>query len=172
MTRTGSSTSTARKTARPSAAARATARQHAEDAPTPRPALLDIPGALSKLKLPGIDISALIDSRRKDVEAVLAANEQAYRGLEAVAKRQREMLTEAMKSLRASTEETLATQGAAARAGRIAGQAQQALGQALADMKELAELSARSQQQVVQTLGKRLRDGINEASTQLASKKK
>lgn len=172
MTRTASSTSTARKTARSAAAARATARQQAEDATPARPALLDISGALNQLKLPGIDISALIESRRKDVEAVLAANEQAYRGLEAVAKRQREMLTEAMKSLRSGAQETLTTPGAAAKAGRIAGQAQQALGQALADMKELAELSARSQQQVVQTLGKRLREGINEASTQLAGKKK
>jgi len=136
----------------------------------PKRALLDVRGLLDKLKLPGVDVGGLIDSRRKDIEALLAANEQAYRGFEAVTRRQGEMLAEAMKQLTASAKETFATQGASERTARVASLAQEAFGRALANMKEIAELSARSQKQVVDTLNKRLHDGIEEISGRLQPK--
>lgn len=170
MTRTQTAST---KTTRRAAPARATSKAPRGDGDATKTAtpLLDVRGLLEKLKLPKLDVSGLIDSRRKDVEALLAANEQAYRGFEAVTRRQAEMLAQAMKGLKHNAKDTMDASGARARVGLVAEQVQQAFGQALADMKELAELSARSQQQVVDTLNKRLRESFSEVSSRVAGKK-
>lgn len=142
----------------------------AAETATERKPLLDVRALLEKIKLPGVDVSSLIDSRRKDVEALLAANEQAYRGIEALTRRQTEMLSDAMKGLSAGAKDTLQAKGATERAQRVAVHAQQALGQALADMRELAEMSARSQAQVMETLNKRLREGIDEIGERIGGR--
>lgn len=169
MTRTPAPT---RKSTRPKTAAKASAKAAvAVAAPAaPKWPQLDLRKLLERLKLPGIDVSGLIDSRRKDVEALLFANEQAYRGFEAVVRRQGEMLAQAMKGIQAGAKDTLVTKGAVARAQSAASLAQQAFGQALADMKEIAELSAGSQKRVVETLNKRLRESISEVGDRLKAK--
>ncbi len=154
---------------------RAAAKAEAEDARlvTGRPPVLDLQGLLGRLgdlKLPGVDVAGLLDSRRKDVDALLAANEQAWRGMEAVTRRQGEMLSAALDGLRRDLQATLDAEGASARLGSMAGHAQQALAHALANMKELAELSAQSQHQVLATLNQRLRDGVGEAAARLPRK--
>ncbi len=132
------------------------------------PPALDLSALLARLKLPGIDVTDLVESRHKDVQALLAANEQAYRGFEAVLRRQAEMLAEAMKNIDEGARETLATDGTKARVEHVGAQVKAAFGQALANMKELAELSARSQQQVVDTLNQRLREGLGEVGRRLS----
>lgn len=166
MTRT-QATAAAVKTARLPAA-----KAEAEDAKLvgPKTPQLDLREMLDKLRLPGVDVGSLVESRRKDIQALLAANEQAWRGLEAVTRRQGEMLTAAMGGLRENVKETLGTEGTAARVSTVAAHAQAVFDKALADMKELAELSARSQQQVVDTLNKRLREGIGEVGSRIGRK--
>jgi phasin family protein len=166
MTRT-QATATATKTAR-----RPAAKADVEDAKLvgPKTPPLDLRAMLDKLRLPGVDVASLVESRRKDIQALLAANEQAWRGLEAVTRRQGEMLSAAMGGLRENVTEALGTEGTVARVGTVAAHAQAAFDKALADMKELAELSARSQQQVVDTLNKRLREGIGEVGARIGRK--
>jgi phasin family protein len=167
-TKTSKTRTSAAKTSRASAAAKKKSSHVAKVATAaPKAPLLDLRGILDKMKLPGVNVSGLIDSRRKDVAALLAANKQAYRGFEAVARRQREMLAEAMKGLRANAKETLATPGVSKRGAGIAEHVQEAFATALANMKEIAEMSARSQQEVVDTLKKRLRESIDEIGGRL-----
>lgn len=155
----------ARKT--PAAAAAAPADDDGHAPITAAPLRLDIPALLENLRLPGIDVAGLVESRQKDLQALRAANEQAWRGVEAVLRRQGEMLAEAMKQVGENARETMDAKGAKARIGHVGTHARTVFGRVLADMKELAELSARSQQQVVDTLNKRLRDGIGETARQL-----
>ncbi len=164
-------TSTAAKVARPSAAAKASAKARAVDATLVNPGGLDLRAMLERLRLPGLDASGLIESRRKDVKALLAANERAYSGFESVVRRQGEMLAKAMKQLEADTRETFDAQNAGERVSTVSRQAQKAFGQALADMKELAELSVSSNKLVLQALGQRLREGVDESKKRLAPKR-
>lgn len=170
-TKTSRSRTSPAKTSRSSTAAKAKSSKVVK-APTaaPKMPMLDLRGLLSKMKLPGVDVSGLIDSRRKDVAALVAANKQAYRGFEAVARRQREMLAEAMKGLRENAKDTMAAQGASKRVALMAEHVQEAFGQALTNMREIAELSAQSQKEVVETLRKRLREGIDEMGGRLKPK--
>jgi hypothetical protein len=57
---------------------------------------MDVNQLLEQFKIPGVDVSALIEARRKDIEAVVTANRQAYEGTQLLAQRQAEMLQEAI----------------------------------------------------------------------------
>ena len=48
---------------------------------------VDITKILEQFKLPGIDIQAVLDARRKDVEALTQANQIAYESMQALARR-------------------------------------------------------------------------------------
>jgi phasin family protein len=165
MTRTQPTASKTRRTSKIS-------KTEAVDAAIARPkaSALDIRGMLEKLKLPGVDVAGLVDSRRQDIEALIAANKKAYSGFEAVTRRQREMFAEAMKELQGNAKATLAANGVKERANLVAEHAKKAFGQALADMKEIAEMSATSQKQVMDTLTKRLRESLSETGNRLKRK--
>ena len=84
----------------------------------------DLTKTLEQFKVPGIDMSAFVAERRKDVDALTAANKAAYEALQDLGRAQTEMLTHAMKGVQASAAGMVGTAGAqrssrgAAAAGR------------------------------------------------------
>ena len=48
---------------------------------------------IQQFKLPGIDASAILESRRKDIEALAAANTTALTGVQSLGQKQMEILT-------------------------------------------------------------------------------
>ena len=54
------------------------------------------PPAWEQFKIPGVDLGAVVEARRKDIEALTQANQQAYQGMQALAQRQAEILKETM----------------------------------------------------------------------------
>lgn len=140
------------------------------DASAAIPKVLDIRKLLEKLKLPGVDVEALLESHRKDVETLIAANEKAYLGLQALTRRQAEILAEAMQDLQEGTKELLATKGVPDRAGRTASRTKQAFGQALSNMREVAEMAAKSHEEVIAILNKRVHEGLDGLRDQLNRK--
>jgi phasin family protein len=95
---------------------------------------------LDKLNLPQFDAAGVIDARRKDIEAVMAANRIVYNGAQALAQKQMEILRATMSAAR-----THANAGTfagtplevAARQRELMGKAFQL---ALGHMRELAEI--------------------------------
>ena len=62
----------------------------------PQMPIMDINQLMEQFKIPGVDVSAIMESRRKDIEALVAANRQAYEGMQKLGQRQAEMLRDAM----------------------------------------------------------------------------
>ena len=50
------------------------------------PSLADLTKLAEQFKLPGVDVSALVEWQRKDLEALAEANRQAYEGMKALVK--------------------------------------------------------------------------------------
>lgn len=59
-------------------------------------AFADINSMLENLKVPGIDLTAIADMHRKDMEALAEANRQAVEGMRALAERHNEILKESL----------------------------------------------------------------------------
>ncbi|WP_235025521.1 phasin family protein, partial [Caballeronia terrestris] len=59
---------------------------------TPFPQITDFSKTLASFKFPGVDMTSLLEARRKDVEALAEANTLAYEGMQALVRKQTEML--------------------------------------------------------------------------------
>ena len=62
--------------------------------PAGMPDLGELTQMLKQFKLPGVDVSALVEWQRKDFEALAEANRQAYEGMKALAERRNAILRE------------------------------------------------------------------------------
>jgi phasin family protein len=104
----------------------------------------DLAQLIEHFKVPGIDTSAVVESARKDMEALVEANKAAYQGLQALALKQKEMLTEGIQKIREYAKNTSASTPSAKQA-EMAG----AYHKVLSDMKELADIVRKSQAQAM-----------------------
>jgi phasin family protein len=117
----------------------------------------DAAKAIENFKLPGVDMTAIVESRRKDIEALTEANKAVYDMMQELARKQSEMLAQAMKDV----------QGAASGVGlgdpvKQAELARKACEKALADMKELAEIARKSQSDAMASITKRATESMQE----------
>jgi phasin family protein len=141
-----------------------------ESAPKKEAPRLSIDSLLERLKLPGLDAKELVASRRKDIEALLEANERAYAAWGELGKKQIDLLQEVMKEWQASARGAIAETGAAERLNLAAEHAGRAFTHALSGMKELAEIAARSSREVAGILSQRYRDAVDELRATLRPK--
>ena len=111
---------------------------------------------IKQFKLPGIDASAVLESRRKDIEALAAANTTALTGMQSLGQKQMEILSATMTRLQSLV--TQPGQGIPASGEAV----QQALHKALADMQELAETAYRAQADSYAVISKRVAENVEE----------
>lgn len=112
---------------------------------------------------------ALMENGRKDLEALVKANEKSYQGLQKVVQRQTEMLRSAISDWQGvvagmpgkDPQQAFAQLDAMGRA---------AFQRALDDMRELAELAAKSQADAFEIVRQRINANVDQASQLLRKK--
>ncbi len=126
---------------------------------------------LQNLPLAGA-AGAIVENGRKDLQALMQANEKSYQGLQAVVQRQTEML----KSSIEEWQETVKGMGSAgnAREGltKLDAMGKAAFKQALDDIRELSELAAKSQADAFTVVRDRIRSNVDEVSKLLQTPRK
>jgi len=130
---------------------------------------VDVTKLMEQFKLPGIDIPAIVEARRKDIEALAEANRIAFEGMQALAQKQAEILQKSMQEAQAAMQGMTAGPSAAS-AGNQGELIQQAFQKALSNMRELAEMAGRSQAQAMEVVGKRVQENIEETKKLLQPK--
>ena len=125
----------------------------------------DLTNTFEQFKLPGVDMTSFVDARRKDVEALVAANKIAYEALQALARTQSDMLAQAMQGMQESAKGMLARgeTGAAKAAdmAKHAESAQNAWQKMLADMQALAEMVQKAQKDAMAGLTVRATENLS-----------
>jgi len=124
----------------------------------------DLTKVLEQFKVPGVNMSALVESRKKDIEAIVEANKSAYDAMQAFARKQTEMLTQAMQDIQA------AGQVGATDPGKHAEVARNACLKAVEDLKDLAEIARKSQVEAMASLTKRANEHAAEIQQMLQHK--
>ena len=134
----------------------------------------DLTKTFEQFKMPGVDMNSFVDARRKDVEALVAANKITYEALQALAHTQADMLTQAMQGMQESAKGMLAsgeTGGAkAADMAKHTESAQKAWQKMLADMKNLAEIARRSQADALASMTQRATQNMDEITQMILPK--
>ena len=115
-----------------------------------------------QFKVPGVDSKALIETQRKNVEAVTQANRVALEGLQAITQRQAEILRQAMeegvKVVREMAKPGQPVEKFAAQADLL----KQAYELSLANARELAEMGAKSNTEAADVLTHRFAASLDE----------
>ena len=120
----------------------------------------DIAKLMEQFKVPGVDVSKIVEAQRKDIEALTQANQAAYAGVQELARRQTEILQETMAQWQGAMSQ--AAGGDSANMAKQAEMAQQAFGKAFTNMRELAEMAQKSQTQAWEVIQKRFQENLAE----------
>ena len=162
---TAGKTTPARKTAAPmsaesSSAAPASSGDSAKGGTKSKsalPSLADLGKLVEKFKLPGIDVNAIVESQRKDMEALAEANPQAYEGIKALAQRRNEILQEALVQWQDAMKDATGKDALSKRAEM----AKKGVQQAIANFRELAEMEAQSRGKAWKVLQDRFQENVS-----------
>ncbi|MBR1228024.1 MULTISPECIES: phasin family protein [unclassified Bradyrhizobium] len=109
-----------------------------------------------KFQTPGLDIAALIEWQRKDMETLVEANRQAYTGVAALVERRNEILQETLAQWQAAIKDasgadSLTKQAEAAKLG---------VEKALANFNELSAMEAQSRNNAWKIVQDRLQENL------------
>ena len=129
--------------------------------------LIDMSKIIEQLTLPGVDMSALVEGRRKDIEALMQVNKIAFESLQTMAQKQAEILKSTMEELESTTQKMAAKPGAVPE-GQVV---QQILEKAFGYMRELAELTRKFQAEALAVINQRVEHNVEELKSLVQSKR-
>ncbi len=133
---------------------------------------IDFTKIAADYKIPGLDVEALVGAQRRNIEAITAANQLAFEGLQAVGRRQAEILRQTLEETAAVLRDAVAQGTPEEKLAKQTDLAKQAFEKALANMKELADLLAKSNQDAAAVISARVTASIDEVKSLLANIKK
>jgi phasin family protein len=129
----------------------------------------DLTKLLEQFKLPGVDTDAIVETRRKDIDALVQANQAAYEGMQALAKKQADMLKQAMEDIQAAVKGA-ASGGGVGDPGKQGELARKAYEKVLADAKDLAEIARKSQTDAMASITQRGAQHLEEVKKMMKPK--
>ncbi|MBF6986247.1 MULTISPECIES: phasin family protein [Cupriavidus] len=130
---------------------------------TPPNPFADFTKLMEQFRVPGLDMNAVIEARRKDIEALTEANKLAYEGMQAVMQKQQEIFMQTMQQLQAAAQQYGTTGNPAEAMAKHGELVQQALQRAFENMRELAETAQKAQAEALTVIGKRAEQNVKEA---------
>ncbi|CAM3380327.1 phasin family protein [Cupriavidus taiwanensis] len=139
---------------------------------TPPNPFADFTRMMEQFRLPGVDMSAVIEARRKDIEALAEANRLAYEGMQAIVKKQQEIFAQTMQQLQAAAQQYGTASNPAEAMTRHSEFVQQQLHQALENMRALAETAQKAQAEALAVISQRAEQNVKEAGELLQPKTK
>ena len=121
----------------------------------------DLTKMLEQFKLPGVDTQEVVEARRKDIDALVQANQAVYEGMQALANKQGELLKTAMEDIQSAMKGTASGIGVGdpAKQGELARKAYEKV---LGDMKDLADIARESQADAMAKITQRGTEHLDE----------
>lgn len=131
--------------------------------------VIDFSKLMEQVTLPGFDMTSVIETQRKNIDALTAANQLAYEGMQALVKKQAEMFSERVQEIQAEVHKASTGSPAEALSQRKEF-VQQTFQKIFEDMRELAEMAQKSQTETLAAISQRAARDVKESKT--ASKHK
>ncbi|HYE52313.1 MAG TPA: phasin family protein [Azospirillaceae bacterium] len=129
---------------------------------------MDFTKIAAEYKVPGLDVEGIMAAQRKNIEAVTAANQLALEGVQAVLRRQAEILRQTMEETSSMMSDLIAAGTPEDKVSKQAELAKTAFEKALANMKELAEMVAKSNSEAADVISNRVKESIEEIKSAIA----
>ena len=121
-------------------------------------------------KVPGLDVTEIVDYQKKNFEAMTAANKVAFEAVQAVAQRQAELVKAAIDELSAAAKSVgeVSAEHPVDVAVKGTDSFKKSLADAQANLKELLEMVQKSQDEAGSILNTRFNEALDEVKTAMA----
>ncbi len=129
------------------------------------PAFMDFGKFAEQFKMPQVDTAAMMESQRKNIEALSDANRLAFEGAKALTERQVEIMRQVMTDSTAAVKEMTATGKPEDAMVKQAEWLKQGVARSVQNFRELAEMGAKSQTEAADVISKRITEGLDELRT-------
>jgi hypothetical protein len=110
-----------------------------------------------QLQLPGVDVQAIVDWQRKDIEALMEANRQAYEGIKALVDRRNAMLQETMAQWQTAFKDASGVDGVSKQVEA----AKRGVESAVANFQELSQLEAQARINAWNVVQNRMQENLS-----------
>ena len=131
----------------------------------------DMTKAMESLKIPGVNVEALLSSQQKNIEALNAANRVAIQGVQTLGQRQAEIFKRAMEEASKAAQEVASVSQPQDIPAKQAEIAKAAFEKGLANMQELAEVAARANNDALEVINKRFAESFDDLQAIFSQKK-
>ena len=122
------------------------------------------------LKAPSINFQALAASQRKNFEAIASANKVALEGMQEIARRQSEMVTQGVEEVSGAVSDLMSASTFEDRAVKNAEFAKSVYQKTLANLWDLGEMVTKSNSRAFGVINKRVADSLDEVKSIVAPK--
>ena len=120
------------------------------------PGIVDLKKLIEKFQLPSVDLDALIDWQRRDMEVLTEANRQASEGIKALVERRNEILRETLSEWQAAIKDAASAEAMSKRAEA----ATQGMQRAIANFRELSEMEAQARNNAWKVVQERMQENM------------
>ncbi|CCG09827.1 Activator of polymer mobilization [Pararhodospirillum photometricum DSM 122] len=118
---------------------------------------------LGDLKVPGLDMEALVSSQRRNLEALTQVNKTALDGMQAVMKRQAEILRQLVEEASQAAQDIVKAETPQDKLSRQTELTKEAFEKTVSNLRELMEMMAKSNTEVADVLNSRVGQILDEA---------
>ncbi|MCE9522552.1 MAG: phasin family protein [Alphaproteobacteria bacterium] len=115
-----------------------------------------------RFSVPGIDTSALMESQKKNFDALVKANQKAAEGYQNLMRRQAEIMTETMQAIQESVGDLMKANEGKDVPKKQAELVEKTIGRAFKHMKELAQLTIDANGDAFKVMQDRAKESISE----------
>jgi len=123
---------------------------------------IDVTKVMSTMKVPSYNFQALASSQRKNFEALAAANKMALEGMQEIARRQSEIVSQGVEDISGAVSGLLSATTMEDRTVKNAEFAKTLYQKALANFWDLGEMVTKSNSRTFGVLNKRVADSLDE----------
>lgn len=122
---------------------------------------------LNGFKVPGIDVNAMLDIQRKNLEAFAQAAQATAEGVQTAAKRQSELVQKMIGEYQNTAKELLEVSSPEANAAKQADLLKKNIEQGFGNLQELSDITVKSQQEAFAVISRRAVEAVEEFKAQI-----
>mgnify|MGYP001192485302 CR=1 FL=1 len=131
----------------------------------------DFTKVMADFKMPGVDMDNVINSQRRNIDALTQANRLAFEGMQTVMRRQQEVLQTMLAEMQGCMNELMTQSAPEEKVAKQTELLQQNFEKLLENMREMTELMAKSNNECADVLSKRFSESLAELKSQVESLK-
>jgi phasin family protein len=124
--------------------------------------MMDMSKMMGEFKMPQFNFEALMSAQRKNIEAMTAVNQAAFEGIQAVARRQAELIRQGLEETTQTMKAVMSTSSPEEKVIRQAEASKAAADKCMANAREIADTLAKCNTQVMETVSTRMSEGLEE----------